>query len=84
MDSVGEKGEAGQGLQGLWGQAAEQLGDAISELPQGGEEEAGEVILEVAPQAFNRIEFRAVRGQEKKGDIGGQAQGVGLVKGAII
>ena len=41
-------------------------------------------VFQIAPEAFDRIEFGGVRGKEQQAQIGGQAQGTGSVKGAII
>ena len=43
-----------------------------------------EPIFEIAPETFDRIQLRGIRRQEEEADIGGPAQGVGLVKGPII
>ncbi len=44
----------------------------------------GQPVLEVAPKAFDGIEFGGIGREKEQPDIGGQAQVVGFVKGTIV
>jgi hypothetical protein len=36
------------------------------------------------PDALNGVELRAIRGQEQEENIAGEAEGLGLMKGAVV
>jgi hypothetical protein len=59
---------------------AEQCGEVL----KGGGLELREPIFEIAPQAFDGIEFWRIRRKEEQANIAGQAERLGFMKGAVV
>lgn len=77
-------GEAGQGAERGRGIMSKPGTKEIRQVVEGGGVRGREPICEIAPQPFDGIQLWGIRGEEEQSDIGGQAEGLGFVKGPIV